>query len=349
MLLAGLAAVTSGTSLAQDLQPSPISLETHADPFDFGSKITEIEHLPLGHARQHWKLCAVFPHIKDEYWLSVAYGMAEESRRLGVALTISETGGYRSLATQVERLKSCAANGADAIILGTVSFEDPVLESVIADISRKTPVIAAVNDINSRHIAVKVAVSWREMGEKIGSYLARRHPKGTPPMKAVLATGPREAGWVSFLSDGIVNALDASSIVLADTGWGDTNAQEQLSATEDLLERNPHIDYFLGSAPAVEAMISMMRARADLSGIRVISTYYTQAVRRGMMRGRIEAAPYDDPALQGRLAIEYSVRAIEGSVDYRQIGPRIEVVTRDNLPPTDALAPADFRPMFEIK
>jgi protein TorT len=67
-----------------------------------------------------------------------------------------------------------------------------------------------------------------------------------------------------------------------------------------------------------------------------------------MVRGRIVAAPFDDPALQGRLAIEYAVRAIEGSIDYRQIGPAIKLATQTTLPPATALAPAEFRPEFLI-
>lgn len=46
------------------------------------------------------------------------------------------------------------------------------------------------------------------------------------------------------------------------------------------------------------------------------ATFYTPAIRRGL----IEAAPFDDPVLQGRLAVEYAVRAIEGRLDQR---PRI--------------------------
>lgn len=325
-----------------------MQLETHAVPFDYHSAVTAVTHQPMAHATRHWQLCAVFPHIKDEYWLSVAWGMAEESRRLGVGLTISETGGYRSVVAQAERLRKCADDGADGGILGTVSYDAPQILAAIKDVSRRIPVVAAVNDVGSWHVAVKVGVSWREMGLHLGAYLARLNPHGSPGKKAVLATGPREAGWVSFLSEGLDAGLANSAITLSDTGWGDTGAQEQLGVAEDLLDRNAVIDYFIGSAPAVEAMVSIARSRPELHGITIAATYYTHAVRRGMMRGRIAAAPFDDPALQGRLAIEYAIRAIEGSVDYRQIGPAIRLATPVDLPPNSALAPAEFRPEFSI-
>ncbi len=351
MVMAALAPVIvlARPSLAQNGKDTPIRLETHADPFDYRSATSMALHLPLRHAARHWKLCAVFPHIKDEYWLSVAWGMTREAQRLGVGLAISETGGYRSVDTQAQRLRDCTSKGADAAILGTVSYDAPQMLQAIAEVSQATPVIAAVNDVASRDIAVKVGVSWREMGALLGKHLSALHPAGSGPRRAVLATGPKEAGWVSFLSKGLEEGLKQGAVQLVDTGWGDTDAQEQFDVAETLLERNPAIDDFIGSAPAVEAMVSIARTRPAWRNIAIAATYYTQAVRRGMKRGRISAAPFDDPALQGRLSIEYAVRAIEGNVDFRQIGPPVQLVTRDSLPPLDALAPADFRPVFELQ
>lgn len=336
-------------AITQDAQLAPIPLETHADPFDYRSAVSQLIHVPLARAAKPWKLCAVFPHIKDEYWISVDYGMAEEARRLGVSLSISETGGYRSVEAQAERLRDCLQRGADAAILGSVTYDGRPMLDAITDVSTRIPVIAAVNDVGSRQVAVKVGVSWREMGERLGAYLSQQFPAADATQNVVLATGPREAGWVSFLAEGISKGLQKSSLSLIGTGWADTDAQEQFGIAEDLLERNANIDCFIGSAPAVEAVVSLLRTRAGHAGMKVAATYYTQAVRRGMMRGRILAAPFDDPALQGRISIEYAVRAIEHTVDHRQIGPPIRLVTSKSLPPANALAPADFHLVFEIK
>lgn len=342
MLLLGLA---PDPALAQAYGEVPILLEARTDAFDDASTLKAVPHVPLKAAAARWKLCAVFPHIKDEYWLSVAYGMAEETRRLGVALTISETGGYRSADAQAHRLRDCTG---DAAILGSVSYDGPEMMAAIAAVSRRMPVIAAVNDVASRDIAVKVGVSWRDMGRTLGRHLAWKHPKGSVALTAVLATGPKEAGWVSILGAGLDASLAHSSITLMETGWADTGPQEQLELAESLLEHHASPDLFIGSAPAAEAVVSLKRMRGIAPAMKVVATYYTQAVRRGIMRGRIETAPFDDPALQGRLAIEYAVRAIEGKVDHRQIGPPVTLVTRETLPPYEALAPADFRPIFEI-
>ncbi|STI86804.1 solute-binding periplasmic protein [Escherichia coli] len=37
-------------------------------------------------AKRAWKLCALYPSLKDSYWLSLNYGMQEAARRYGVDL-----------------------------------------------------------------------------------------------------------------------------------------------------------------------------------------------------------------------------------------------------------------------
>ena len=45
-------------------------------------------------AKRAWKLCALYPSLKDSYWLSLNYGMQEAARRYGVDLKVLEAGGY---------------------------------------------------------------------------------------------------------------------------------------------------------------------------------------------------------------------------------------------------------------
>ena len=41
-------------------------------------------------AKRAWKLCALYPSLKDSYWLSLNYGMQEAARRYGVDLKVLE-------------------------------------------------------------------------------------------------------------------------------------------------------------------------------------------------------------------------------------------------------------------
>jgi protein TorT len=82
-----------------------------------------------------------------------------------------------------------------------------------------------------------------------------------------------------------------------------------------------------------------------------VSTYVSHGVYRGIKRGRILAAPTDFAVLQGRLAIELAVRAIEGKLTIAHAGPKIVTLTLENIDTigTDqSLAPASFVPVFKV-
>ena len=83
--------------------------------------------------------------------------------------------------------------------------------------------------------------------------------------------------------------------------------------------------------------------------VRIVSTYLSHAVYRGVLRGRIQAAPTDSPVLQGRLAVEMAVRALEGRLTVVHAGPPIRIVTPETVGVAvieGSLAPASFVPVF---
>jgi protein TorT len=291
----------------------------------------------------------LYPHLKDAYWLSVNHGMVQEASRLGVGFDIFEAGGYPNLARQIEQLKGCASDEFDAVILGTVSYDG--LTPVVQEISRLKPIIAVVNDIATTGITAKASVPWTEMGAAAGRFIAQRHPPGSPPVTIAWFPGPKGAGWVSFVEAGFKEAIANSSGEIVMTLFGDTGLEQQVLLVEEVLESMPDVDYLVGSGPMAEAAVSILRARGASDEIKVVSTYLSHAVYRGVKRGRILAAPTDSPVVQGRLAIEMAVRALEGTLEVRHAGPPIWVVTPETATReviAGSLAPASFIPVFSL-
>jgi periplasmic protein TorT len=340
LVVAGLA----GPALAEVWQ-----LEARAVPFDDASAAVPLAYAAFDHATRPWRFCVLYPHLKDAYWLSVNYGMVEEARRLGVAFDVFEAGGYPNVTRQIEQLKGCASEEFDAVILGTVSYAG--LTADVERIARLKPVIAAVNDIDDSGITAKASVPWTEMGAAAGRFLAERHPKGSPPVSVAWFPGPQGAGWVTFVEAGFRAALADSSAEIVMTRFGDTGTEEQVLLVEEVLEAMPDVDYLVGSGPMAEAAVPILRARGLEGKVAVVSTYLSHAVYRGVVRGRILAAPTDSPVVQGRLALEMAVRALEGDLVIRHAGPRISVITPDTSGGSvveHSLAPASFVPVFSL-
>jgi protein TorT len=324
-------------------------VDSWTPPFDYSGKPTQIGYVPLAKAEKPWLICAAYPHIKDSYWLSVNYGMVEHARRLGVRLSVVEAGGYPNLDRQIAQISECSRD-ADALIVGAVSFDG--LTPAIKQIAKRIPVVAAVNDINSEGITAKSAVSWTAMGEAIGSYFAKRHPKGQAPVKVAWFPGPEGAGWVTFVEAGLLPQLAASAADIIATRSGDTGFEAQLLLLEEVLEEHPDIDYIIGSAVTADAAVSLLRAKGLSREIRILADYFTHGTYRAIKRGKVLAAPTDSPVLQGKISIDQAVRAIEGSLAVTHAGPAIQVVDQPGISTLglgDSLAPAWFKPTFEVK
>ncbi len=223
---------------------------------------------------------------------------------------------------------------ADALIVGTVSFDG--LTPTVREIAARIPVIAAVNDIDSAGITAKAGVSWVDMGRAIGEYFATPHPKGRSPVtrRLVSGTGGRRLGAVR--REGFRQAIAESSAEIVAVKWGDTGFEAQLLLLEEVLEDHPDIDYIIGSAVTADAAVSTparRRPRARRSG--VLADYFTHGTYRAIKRGKVVAAPTDSPVMQGKIAIDQAVRAIEGSLAIRHAGPHIFVVDADNIATLD--------------
>ena len=318
-------------------------------PFDYSGTPQAVIYTPVEKAKKPWRICASYPHLKDSYWLSVNYGMAVQAQKAGVKLRIVEAGGYPNLERQKAQITECAKN-ADAVIVGAVSFDG--LTPLVKSLSAHMPVIAAVNDIANDGIAAKSGVSWVSMGAAIGNYFAALHPKGSPPVEVAWFPGPKGAGWVKFVEEGFRPAIARSSAEIVAVKWGDTGFEAQLLLLEETLEEHPGIDYIIGSAVTADAAVSLLRAKNLTGKIGILADYFTHGTFRAIKRGKVLAAPTDSPVQQGKIAIDQTIRALEGTLAVRHAGPAIRIVGTGNLGEInieESLAPAWFRPTFEVK
>jgi protein TorT len=332
-----------------DFAGGPLTVTSWTPAFDYDGTRRDISYALSTGTRKRWRICALYPHLKDPYWLSVNYGMVERARRLGIRLEILEAGGYPNLERQRKQLTDCLSQDVDAVILGTVSFDG--VSDLVQRLAQRLPVVAAVNDIANDGITAKVGVSWVDMGRAIGRYFALRHPPGSTPKKIAWFPGPKGAGWVTFVEKGVTEELARSAGRIVTTQWGDTGTEAQLLLIEDVLEQHPDIDVIIGSAVTADAAIPVLRARELSDHIQVLADYFTHSVYRGIKRGKVLAAPTDYPVLQGMLAIEQALRSIEGTLTYPHVGPSIKILDGKSITQQDiqnSLAPAWFQPVFRV-
>lgn len=292
-------------------------------------------------AKRAWKLCALYPSLKDSYWLSLNYGMQEAARRYGVDLKVLEAGGYSQLATQQAQIDQCKQWGAEAILLGSSTTSFPDLQKQVASL----PVIELVNAIDAPQVKSRVGVPWFQMGYQPGRYLVQwAHGK---PLNVLLMPGPDNAGGSKEMVEGFRAAIAGSPVRMVDIALGDNDIEIQRNLLQEMLERHPEIDVVAGTAIAAEA--AMGEGRNLKTPLTVVSFYLSHQVYRGLKRGRVIMAVSDQMVWQGELAVEQAIRQLQGQSVSDNVSPPILVLTPKNADREHirrSLSPGGFRPVY---
>jgi protein TorT len=329
----------------------PVEVDVWNPPFNDQRQREQKLYTPLERAQKKWRIRVFIPHLKDDYWLGVNYGLIHEARRLEVSLSIFEAGGYDQLDVQRRQIENAIAENPDGLIIGAISLDG--LNDLVKKASDKgIPVLDLINGISSPHIAVRAAVSFWDMGFQAGSYLRRLQENSGQPLKLAWFPGPDGAGWVKAGDAGLRKAIEGGAIEILDSRYGDTGSAAQAKLIEAALSRYADdLDWIAGTAVTAEAAVKILRRRGLADRIKILSYYYSPGVHRGIRRGDITAAPSDLTVLQARIAVDVMVRILEKRDYYKHVAPRVTVVDRDNIRSWDTsttLAPRGFRPIFSI-
>jgi protein TorT len=343
-------AVCLGASLytgAWAAEAFSIKVDVWDPPFNKIQKHSVQPYQGLPKAVQKWRLCVVIPHLKDPYWLAVNYGLIDEATRLGVALTIKEAGGYENLAVQRKQIDDCGKEGAQALIVGSIS-SDGLKDLVTRNVAEGRPVIDLINGMDAPDLTARAAADFFELGRLTGKWLLK-DAAGRKPKVAWLP-GPQGAGWSEAGDAGFRKTLgDKANIV--QTLWGDTGMAKQLELVKAVLDSHPDVTYLVGTAVSAEAAVQELRRRRLEGKVKVVSYYFGPTVAREILRGNVQAAPTDVPTLQSRLAVDLAVRALEKKPYLRHVNAQPMLIDRNNIKNIDmreSLAPDGFRSVFSV-
>jgi protein TorT len=329
----------------------PVEVDVWNPPFNDQRQREEKLYTPLEKAQKKWHIRVFIPHLKDDYWLGVNYGLIHEARRLEVSLSIFEAGGYDQLEVQRRQIETAIAENPDGLIIAAISL-DGLNDLVKKAADKGIPVLDLINGISSPFIAARSAVSFWDMGFQAGRYLRRLQETRGQPLKIAWFPGPKGAGWVAAGDAGLRKAIEGGAIEILDSRYGDTGSAAQAKLVEAALNQSADVlDCIVGTAVSAEAAVKILRRRGLADRIKILSYYYSPGVDRSIRRGDITAAPSDMTVLQARIAVDVMVRILEKRDYYKHVAPKVMVVDRDNIRTWDTsttLAPRGFRPIFSI-
>ncbi len=336
------AAAVAGPGLAQDAEWK--SFEAYN--FDSGEAV-EDTITPIEPASKKWSLCAVLPHMKDGYWISVDYGLVSEAKRLGVELTILQAGDYSQLSRQVSQYDDCISSGADAVLIAPIS-EAGLAEKIAETAKTGVVQVGFVNPIKSAPVNSKIFVDYATKGLQTGKFLVER--LGEEGGGAVALPGPQGSGWAESYMSGFEEGVAGSNVVILERKFGPAGVAESLGLVEDALQTHPDLKAIWGGAPAAEAAIGAVE-EAGYDDVTIVASYENQTMVDSLKSGKVTAFATEFPVMQGRIAVSLAVSILEGKEVPGYLGVIPQMVTQDNVDQMDLttiLAPAGFRPEFSV-
>jgi protein TorT len=263
-------------------------------------------------------------------------------------MTLYEAGGYENLNRQLSQFDDCLANHADAIIIGGVS-EGGMGQKYIEAMNKGIPVISIAVPVTHTKIAGKVYADFQYMGGVSGRYLLK-YLKGKPA-SVVTFPGPAGAGWPEGFNEGFKDSIKGSNVTFLAEKFGDTGVQAQMQLIQDALQAYPQMNVIWGAAVAAEAAVGAV-AQAGRSDILILSEYENQAMLEMTKRGDILGFATQYVVVNGTIAVDQAIRAIEKKPMMTFVKPIPDMVTKETLPQINldlTFAPADFKPVFTVK
>lgn len=311
-------------------------------------KPVEADYAPLPKAAKPWKLCVLFPHMKDTFWVAVDYGIVQEAKRMGVNMTLYQAGGYENLPQQLSQFDDCMAGDFDAIIVGPISEAGLTRQIRKANEAGK-PVISTVNPLPTAPATARMFVDFTAMGQQTGKFLADTEHGKTA--NVVNFPGPAGSGWAEQFNDGFKKAIKSdANLKLLGEKFGDSGVAVQLGLIQNALQAYPDMNVIWGCAPAAEAAIGAVR-QANRASTLIISSYENQAMLDALNKGEIQAFATQYPVLEGRVAIDTAVRILEKKPYMKYSQPLPSIIDKQDLDKINmdlVLAPASFKAEYSV-
>ncbi|MEU6188080.1 substrate-binding domain-containing protein [Nocardia sp. NPDC047038] len=300
------------------------------------------------------RICVLFPHLKDPYWVGLAYGTWVEAQRTGASYDLYAADGYGDLPRQIDQAKDCINSGRyDALVIGAISG-DGTCDTIRQALQKKMVVIDSVNgmacgeEVTSDPRYARTLVSYYVLGQTAARYIAGLDQE----LDLLALTGPQGVPWSDSLLAGLKNGLEGSKAKVVAAPRGDMDATVQLALAGDALSADRSIDAVFGTSVTMSAGISAVH-NSGRKDIRLFNGALDGDSYKGIADGQIAVGASDLGPIIARMAIDTAVRLVTqpGGVAYRTIGPKPILVDSDtihNVAREDILSPPGFKPVLNF-
>lgn len=246
--------------------------------------------------------------MNSDFFIGQAYGLTDEAKLAKVEIVrIVSAGGYGKVAEQVAQLEQLASLNPDAIILGGAAFNgyDKVVQRLV---DRGIKVVTLGSSINAPGVSFGVLQNEKAVGAALGAAVCKLKPNA----KVGTLPGPAGVEWSRLRFEGFqAEAAKCNETMVGNTFEGNVSIEEGQRQAGDLLVKNPDLDYIY-AAPGIFAVGAAQQALRMNKKVPVVSGAITRRTIDLLKEGAIAVVLSEPPILRGRIALQYTVRLLNG-------------------------------------
>ena len=282
-------------------------------------------------------------HLQDDFWKGMAYGMVEETKKVGGKIVqVSIAGKYGNMAEQYAQIEAMMTKGIDVLVLGPSAYDgfDPMLAKVKA---KGITVIAAGIPLGSKLADFGVIMSDVDVGKRMGEALCAHRPKDKPTFQTLVLPGPAGAEWTKLRVDGLkesAKSCPGEEIISAPVG-GEISLAYALATTSDMITKNPDASFVWAPAGGL-GLGAIQAVKQRHAKMQVIASSLVRPDFQAMDEGTLLGVNTEPAILMGRLMVQYSIR--------RKLGLPTPLIQNDPgfaypvvLTPTRIITGADYK------
>jgi|SRR4051812_5168675 ABC-type sugar transport system substrate-binding protein len=286
------------------------------------------------------------PDSSESFWVSMAYGVQQEAKKLGVKVVKASAGGDANANQQISQIQDLMQRGVDGLVVGATDANavTPVVNQAIA---QGIPVVGASSLPNSKKLTSSVftdnvgmgTIEAKCLGNAIGG-------KGSVAM----LVGPAGQIWADLRAKGFKDTLKKefpNVKVVASTRLAD-NRNAALTTTQNWLQRFPALNGIYSVTDDTGAgAVDAIQAAHKAGQVKVSASNFSPAARQLLQKGLFTCTAAQQIVTQGEQALLQAVNAAKKQPVKATVVTPVVKLTKQNVAQTNLAklqAPAGFTP-----
>ena len=293
-------------------------------------------------ASRKYHIGMAIPHVRDPYWVAVAYGAYEAAKEMGLKLDLRPAGGYLKLGQMIADIEDFIARGVDGMVISAVDYSAvsvPVKKAWDAGIPTTSALIPT-----SYAEAPGVSINDYQTGIIQAQLAAERMPADA---KIFMLNGPPGVEWGKQRALGFKETLAklAPGMTILGERFHEMDRTVAQRLTEDALATWPDMKLIFCTADfQCKGAISALRAAGKKPGdVFVTGVHMDEESIEFLKQGWFAWGLSEGAALEGKYAMYMLVHILEGNPVPKRMFVPIRAYTPENISQfEDSLVGIDF-------